>query len=452
MPPSSFPRPPCAVRGKAEAVDASRRSATCSPGRPGGRAGFAGSGQQLPAAAIRRRDSARRRRRPARRGRRNARRTPAPAGARSRPHDPARRRARGVPATPRARPRASRGAGRTRPGIMSATAISTMRWPSSARRPGASRPRRAARRQGRVPGPAQRHPEAEADLLRAIRLAPDLPDAHFELGFALWRKGLAADAADHLRRAVALDPERAAAHHYLGESLHQMGGDAGALASLERAAALPPGTPKAFELMGAFRPVGPTRRREGRCTGGVRVGERDDRGPGADDLAFLAVDGGAAPRQRHSRPRRVGLQPAGPPGRSAIRAPAPGPVRRWRSARRSSRAGSIRPRACCGAIMHPPNIISAPIEATRSGWVDHEGTPMMMPTRLLREVAPDVVDVLLQFIEPAVAADGEADDVEPMVMQQEMLDATRGCTQIPAGAPGRTRPRSTVRSRAVRLE
>jgi Flp pilus assembly protein TadD len=96
----------------------------------------------------------------------------------------------------------------------------------------------------------KRHPEAEADLLRAIKLAPELPDAHFELGFALWRKGLAADASAPLRRAIALDPERAAAHHYLGESLHQLGDDPGALVALERAAALEPGNPKPLQLMG----------------------------------------------------------------------------------------------------------------------------------------------------------------------------------------------------------
>ena len=87
----------------------------------------------------------------------------------------------------------------------------------------------------------KRHPEAEADLHRALRLAPDDADAHFELGFALWRKGVALEAAEHLRRAAELAPGRADAEHYLGESLHQLGDDLGALAALERAAALDPG-------------------------------------------------------------------------------------------------------------------------------------------------------------------------------------------------------------------
>jgi tetratricopeptide (TPR) repeat protein len=96
----------------------------------------------------------------------------------------------------------------------------------------------------------KQHPEAEADLRRAIRLAPEDPDAHFELGLALWRKGIAAEAADVLRRAAALDPTRADAEYYLGEAHHQVGRDADALAALERAATLDPGNPKPLHLMG----------------------------------------------------------------------------------------------------------------------------------------------------------------------------------------------------------
>ena len=96
----------------------------------------------------------------------------------------------------------------------------------------------------------KRHPEAEADLQRAIRVAPGLADGHFELGFALWRKGLAAEAAEHLRRAAALAPERSDAEHYLGEALHQLGDDTGALAALERAASLDATNPKPLQLMG----------------------------------------------------------------------------------------------------------------------------------------------------------------------------------------------------------
>jgi tetratricopeptide (TPR) repeat protein len=76
------------------------------------------------------------------------------------------------------------------------------------------------------------------------------PAPQFELGFALWRKGLAADAAVHLRQAATLAPEQASTHYYPGEALNQAGDHAGALAALERAAALEPTYPKPFQLMG----------------------------------------------------------------------------------------------------------------------------------------------------------------------------------------------------------
>jgi len=96
----------------------------------------------------------------------------------------------------------------------------------------------------------KRHPEAEADLQRALRLAPKDAGVHFELGFALWRKGLASEAVEHLRRAAELAPERADAAYYLGESLHQIGDDLNAFAALERSAAIDPGNPKPLQLLG----------------------------------------------------------------------------------------------------------------------------------------------------------------------------------------------------------
>jgi tetratricopeptide (TPR) repeat protein len=96
----------------------------------------------------------------------------------------------------------------------------------------------------------KRHTEAEADLHRALRMAPGDAGVHFELGFALWRKGLASEAVEHLRRAAELAPERADALYYLGESWHQIGDDLNALAALERSAALDAGNPKPLQLLG----------------------------------------------------------------------------------------------------------------------------------------------------------------------------------------------------------
>lgn len=96
----------------------------------------------------------------------------------------------------------------------------------------------------------KRHPEAEADLHRALRIAPEDAAVHFELGFALWRKGLATEAVAYLQRATRLDPARADAAYYLGESLHQVGDDLAALAALESSAALDASNPKPLQLMG----------------------------------------------------------------------------------------------------------------------------------------------------------------------------------------------------------
>ena len=60
---------------------------------------------------------------------------------------------------------------------------------------------------------------AEADLREAVRLAPDLAAAHFNLGTLCARRGDLAEAATHLARAVDLEPENAQAQLSLGMAL-----------------------------------------------------------------------------------------------------------------------------------------------------------------------------------------------------------------------------------------
>jgi tetratricopeptide (TPR) repeat protein len=103
---------------------------------------------------------------------------------------------------------------------------------------------------GALYGKLKHYPEAEADLHRAIKLAPEQPAAHFNLGLVLWRKGLPADASASLRRAIELDPGNPQAYYYLGEALNQAKDLGGARAALERAAALDPGNARAFQLLG----------------------------------------------------------------------------------------------------------------------------------------------------------------------------------------------------------
>jgi tetratricopeptide (TPR) repeat protein len=103
---------------------------------------------------------------------------------------------------------------------------------------------------GAIQGTLKRYPEAEADLRRALRLAPGHAGAHFNLGLVLWKKGLPQDAALEFRRAVEADPENPAAWYYLGDALNQSGDLSGAQQGLEEAIRLDPAFSKAFHLLG----------------------------------------------------------------------------------------------------------------------------------------------------------------------------------------------------------
>ncbi len=62
---------------------------------------------------------------------------------------------------------------------------------------------------------------AEASFRDAVRLAPNLPEAHLDLGLVLARQGKLADAITSLRQAVALNPTMPSAHMFLGIFLFQ---------------------------------------------------------------------------------------------------------------------------------------------------------------------------------------------------------------------------------------
>ena len=64
---------------------------------------------------------------------------------------------------------------------------------------------------------------AEAALRKAVRLRPDLPEAHYVLGVVLWQTRRAPEAADAFRAALARRPAYADAHYMLGTVLRQIG-------------------------------------------------------------------------------------------------------------------------------------------------------------------------------------------------------------------------------------
>jgi VWFA-related protein len=92
--------------------------------------------------------------------------------------------------------------------------------------------------------------EAVKLLQQAIRLDPELPTLHYELGLALHAIGDEADAEPELREAASRTPDSAAAHNYLGIVLFQMGDAKAALDEFRAAAKLAPQDPNAHFNLG----------------------------------------------------------------------------------------------------------------------------------------------------------------------------------------------------------
>ncbi len=103
---------------------------------------------------------------------------------------------------------------------------------------------------GAIQGTLKRYPEAEADLRRALRLAPGHAGAHYNLGLVLWKKGLPEDASAEFQRAVEKDRDHTAAWYYLGDARNQAGDLPGAQQALEEAVRLDASFSKAYHLLG----------------------------------------------------------------------------------------------------------------------------------------------------------------------------------------------------------
>ena len=101
----------------------------------------------------------------------------------------------------------------------------------------------------RVRSPADQS-GAVAALHRAVRLAPDVADAHHDVGLALGRAGRLDDAIDSHRRAIALKADLLPAHMNLGNALLDRGDWVEARRSLQRALALAPDSPECWYNIG----------------------------------------------------------------------------------------------------------------------------------------------------------------------------------------------------------
>jgi tetratricopeptide (TPR) repeat protein len=97
----------------------------------------------------------------------------------------------------------------------------------------------------------------------AVRLRPDLPEAHNDLGNALARGRRLADAADELKKAAALNPDVAETHNNLANVLNAEGRTMAAVGEYEAAIRLRPDYPEAHLNLGITLLHVPGREAEG---------------------------------------------------------------------------------------------------------------------------------------------------------------------------------------------
>jgi len=95
-----------------------------------------------------------------------------------------------------------------------------------------------------------RSADAEKAFRDAVGLAPDLAEAHLDLGLVLGREGKQEEAVAALRKALALNPKLASAHMFLGVFLYQANRRDEAVEELNQELALDPKSSEALTWMG----------------------------------------------------------------------------------------------------------------------------------------------------------------------------------------------------------
>jgi Flp pilus assembly protein TadD len=99
-------------------------------------------------------------------------------------------------------------------------------------------------------GAMGRFDEADKELRRAQRLAPDDPDVRVGVALLLFRRGLYAEADEHLRWVCERDPEHAEAQFYRGEAQNRLARVEEAIEALQEAIRLEPDNPRAYHTLG----------------------------------------------------------------------------------------------------------------------------------------------------------------------------------------------------------
>ncbi len=95
-----------------------------------------------------------------------------------------------------------------------------------------------------------RSADAEREFRTAVRLDPNLPEAHLDLGLVLGREGKNAAGIEELRKAIALNPKLDSAHLFTGVFLYQTGHNEQAIAELQQELALNPKSGEALSWLG----------------------------------------------------------------------------------------------------------------------------------------------------------------------------------------------------------
>jgi Flp pilus assembly protein TadD len=99
-------------------------------------------------------------------------------------------------------------------------------------------------------GAMGRFDEAEKEIRRAQRMAPDDPDVRVGIALLLFRRGLYAAAEEQLRWVCERDPEHVDAHFYRGEALNRLARVEEAMEALHEAVRLDPDNPRAYHTLG----------------------------------------------------------------------------------------------------------------------------------------------------------------------------------------------------------
>jgi tetratricopeptide (TPR) repeat protein len=106
---------------------------------------------------------------------------------------------------------------------------------------------------------AGRVQEAEEYLRRAVGLAPDFADAHYNLGLCLMKESKAAEAVPLFRRAVEIKPAYRDARIYLAIALHNTGSTQEAMANLHYVLNMNPKDETAISLLAKMEGRGEAR-------------------------------------------------------------------------------------------------------------------------------------------------------------------------------------------------